>query len=188
VVEKVPDFEYTIGLLRFARIAVNLERVKVTHHLTARLLRNRASFYKELLARIPWEELRTELDRALADSLGVVPPETGAATPLPAVSSALLRGLMLDEWLKKDGVGVPKAKRVISLENALGEALQLEQLGILICDALSEEYADLAGDLEGTRDSHVHAFLALSELRDRLDYHRLSLVEGSTQNENSDLQ
>jgi hypothetical protein len=148
----------------------------VTHFLTARLLRNRASFYKELLGRIPWAELRAELEHAVAGFGESALPETDATTPTPAASSALLRALMLDEWLKKDGVGVPKAKRVISLENALAEALQIEQLGILLCDALLEENAGWSDNLKAIRDAHVLAFLSLSELRDRLDYHRLTLV------------
>lgn len=154
----------------------------MTHPLIARLLRNRIEFYQELLRRIPWNELRREFDRAVRGL-----PEIGAvetAAPIPAPSSALLQGLMLDDWLKKDDIGIPRARRVISVENALAQALQLEQLGILLCDALSEESPDPADSPRAIRDGHVHTFLALSELHDRLEYHRLTLAPPNTLHNN----
>ncbi|MFH1010758.1 MAG: hypothetical protein V1784_05940 [bacterium] len=163
-----------------------MRKAKVTHPLLARLLRNRAEFYRELLRRIPWEELRIELDRAVG-SLPQLKP-TDAMAPIPAVSSAVLQALLLDDWLKKDGVGVPRARCVISIENALAEALQLEQLGILLYDALAEESPDLADDLKAIRDGHVRAYLALSELRDRLEYHRLTLARPSNDLNNKGLE
>ncbi|MBM3324266.1 MAG: hypothetical protein FJY66_01210 [Calditrichaeota bacterium] len=146
----------------------------MTHPLTLRLLRNRADFYRELLGRIPWEELRREFGLAIGDLPKTEPPDSAA--PTSSASSALLQALVLDEWLKKEGVGVRRARCVISIENALAEALRLEQLGILLCDALAEENPDSTSDLKPIRDQHVRAYLALRELNDRLEYHRFTLV------------
>ena len=149
----------------------------MTHPLTPRLLRNREAFYRELLGRIPWEKFRRELERAVLSLPELKPPDGDTTASAPDVSSALLSALQLDEWLKKDDVGVSRARRVISIETALDEACHLERLAILLCDALEESGAGAERDLTVIKAAHERAFLALCRLRDDLDYHRLTLLD-----------
>jgi len=145
------------------------------HPLIVRLLRNRASFYQELLERLPWERLRSEIAHAATNSPDLAPPASDAGPEVDRVPSSLLSALQLDEWLKKDDIGVPRARRIISVESALDEACHLERVGILLCSALSEAKTEDSENLRLIKSAHTRAFLALCELRDRLEYHRLTL-------------
>ena len=149
----------------------------MTHPLTARLLRNRASFYQELLIRIPWEKFRRELELAVIDLSELEPPDNVANVLVSDESSALLSTLKLDEWLKKDDTGIPRARRVISIETALDEACHLEQLGILLCDVLEKTERNN----KSIKAAHERAFIALCDLRDRLEFHRIILLDPSCQ-------
>jgi len=149
----------------------------VTHPLTPRLLHNREAFYRELLGRIPWEKFRQELERAVLSTPELKPPDRDPTASIPDASSVLLSALQLDEWLKKDDIGITRARRVISIETALDEACHLERLGMLLCDALEESGAEDGQDVTAIKAAHERAFLALCRLRDELDYHRLTLLD-----------
>lgn len=157
------------------------------HPLIVRLLRNRASFYQELLERLPWEKLRGEIAHAATNLPELSPPASDVVTEAEEASSPLLLALQLDEWLKKDDIGVPRARRIISVESALDEACHLERVGILLCSALSEAKTEDSENLRLIRSAHTRAFLALCELRDRLEYHRLTLLNLCMTSENNRL-
>ena len=159
----------------------------MTHPLTARLLRNRASFYQELLARIPSEKFRRELEGVVAGLPELKPPDENQTASILAASSPLLSALQLDEWLKKDGIGVARARRVISIETALDEACHLERLAILLCDALEEAGSQAVRGSKEVKAAHERAFHALSRLRDELEYHRMTLLDPSNRPEDSRL-
>lgn len=149
----------------------------MSHSLTARLLQNRASFYQELLKRVPLEKFRIELEHAITDLPDLQPQVHYKVISTSGIDSALLSALELDEWLKKDDIGIRKARSVISIETAFIEACALERLGILLCTALEGTDSDAKETLRSLKTAHERAFFALSKLKDRLEYHRFTLLD-----------
>ena len=143
------------------------------HPLTRRLLRNRAAFYAELIQRLNWNEFRQAFESAVGDLSE--PEQLAEEDGSERMEVPLLSALKLDKWLKKDDIGIAVARRVISVENALSEACALEQTGILLCVALKEIYPESANVQESVKAEHSRAFLALWQLRDALEYHRMTV-------------
>jgi len=139
------------------------------------------------MERLPWEKLRREIAYAAMNLPELSPPASDVVTETEEASSPLLSALQLDEWLKKDGIGVARARRIISVESALDEACHLERVGILLCSALSEAESEDSENLRLVEAAHSRAFLALCELRDRLEYHRMTLLNPCMISENNHL-
>ena len=159
--------------------------MKNIHPLTKRLLRNRAAFYRELLQRIEWDELRREFKRAIGDFSE--PEQVVEETVSAQVDAPLLSALELNKWLKKDDIGILRARRVISIENAIDEACALEQTGILLCVAFEKAYPESAREWESIKTTHERAFLALCKLRDALEYHRMTVPTPVSSSQDSSL-
>ncbi len=159
--------------------------MNMIHPLITRLLRNRAAFYRELSQRIEWDELR----QAFESAIGELPePELSTEESVfTQTETPLLSALKLDKWLKKDDIGVPRARRVISIENALNEACALEQTGILLCVALEEAYPEFVSGWVSVKAAHERAFLALCQLRDALEYHRMTVPKPVSSSQDSGL-
>ena len=159
--------------------------MNVIHPLTTRLLRNRAAFYRELSQRIEWDELRQAFESAVEDF-----PKAELATEeavFTQTDTPLLSALKLDKWLKKDDIGVIRARRLISIENAFDEACALEQTGILLCMALEEASPDFIREWTSVKAAHKRAFLALYQLRDALEYHRMTVLKPISSSQDSGL-
>ncbi len=155
------------------------------HPLIRRLLRNRTAFYRELSQRIEWDELRQVFERALRDF--PEPEQVTEEAVLAQTETPLLSALKLNKWLKKDDIGVIKARRVISIENAFDEACALEQTGILLCVALEEASPDFIQEWTTVKATHERAFLAFCQLRDALEYHRMTVYKPISSSQDSGL-
>lgn len=155
------------------------------HPLTRRLLRNRAAFYQELYQRLGWDELRQAIESAVGD---LSEPEQLAEEVISAqTETPLLSALKLEKWLKKDDIGVIRARRVISVENAFDEAYGLEKTGILLCIALEEAYPERVSEWRSVKAAHESALIALYRLRDALEYHRMTVSKPVSSSQDSDL-
>ncbi len=162
-----------------------LQTINMIHPLITRLLRNRAAFYRELFQRIEWDELRQALESAIGD---LSEPEQAIEEVISTqTETPLLSALKLEKWLKKDDIGVITARRVISVENALGEACALEKTGILLCVALEEAYPEFVSEWTSVKAAHERAFLALCQLRDALEYHRMTVPKPVSSSQDSGL-
>ena len=165
--------------------ASHLQTMNMIHPLIIQLLRNRAAFYRELFQRIEWDELRQAFESAAGD---LSEPEQAIEEKVFTHSETpLLLALQLDKWLKKDDIGVIRARRVISVENAFNEACALEQTGILLCVALEEAYPEFVSDWASVKTVHERAFLALYQLRDALEYHRMTVPKPISSSQDSGL-
>jgi hypothetical protein len=177
--------------MRLGRVALKTQDPrlggKLPHLLVVRLLRNRADFYQEILKRLPWEKLRRQIEQAAMNLPELHPPASHVVAAEEHASSTPLSALQLDEWLKKDETGVMRARRIISVEGALEEACHLEELGIMLCGALSEENPGDAENLRGVKSAFTRAFSALCDLRDELEYHRLTLLDSHKKMNNNHL-
>lgn len=159
--------------------------MNIIHPLTRRLLRNRAEFYRELSHQIEWDELRQAFESAVGDF--PEPEQVIEEKALTQSEAPLLSALKLEKWLKKDDIGVIRARRVISVENAFDEACALEQTGILLCVALEEAYPEFVSDWRPVKAAHERAFLALCQLRDALEYHRMTVAKPGSSSQDSGL-
>ena len=155
------------------------------HPLIRRLLRNRVAFYRELSQRIEWNEFRQAFESAAGE---LSEPEQPTEEHLFAqTETPLLLALQLDKWLKKDDIGVRRARRVISVENAIDEACSLEQTGILLSVALEEAYPEHTREWALVKAEHERAFLAFCQLRDALEYHRMTVLKPGSSSQDSGL-
>ncbi len=139
-------------------------------------LQNRAGFYATLLSRLPEEVLRTRLTEELrpfvADSV-----LTRAVEQLPSEpDEVLLSALMLKDLLKKSGSGVALARTSISVEDALNNAQQVENTGVLLFSQLTRRADSPNNVFAEERATRERALACLIRLDDELRYHRLRLT------------
>ena len=142
-----------------------------------RYLENRSEFYSILLERIPStifaEALKTATYPFEESDEVVKEIEEYEDSSLQQI---LPEALLLDDLLKKTGVGEQLARTVVSVREALSTSERIETIGYMLFEALSKQELTVSTLFATIAKNRQCTFLNILQLRDDLDFHRLRLL------------
>ncbi len=148
-------------------------------HFIVRYLDNRSKFYTILLERIPStifvEALKTATSPFEESDAVVKEIEEYEDSSLQL---AVPKALMLDDLLKKSGIGQQLAKRTVSIKEALSTSERIEMIGYTLFEALSKQELTDSQYITTVALNRQRCLLNILQLRDDLDFHRLRLLQG----------
>ncbi len=130
------------------------------------LLQNRRRYYETILPRIPDLKVRGMLEEIVHSTEPQNSPETAVDK-----SSIHLSSIDLEDAFKKPGLGERLGRVVISVEELLDRAIQLELLCQTAFVGLTSEPTKQILDSSSVRIGK------LRKLRDSLQYHRFRLLD-----------
>jgi len=140
-------------------------------------LENRAEFYSTLFPRIVSEKFAAEFEKAilpLRESNELLQKLQSAGGV--GDSTADMDALMLDDLLKKPGVGQQLAKTTTSVRETLKNSERIEMIGYTWFEVLSKQELKNQIGLSALASSRLSCLTNILRLRDEMDFHRLRLL------------
>ncbi len=137
--------------------------------------RNREEFYITLFPRIPNPALREHLQSAVQPWLN----DIAIDLPPDSISNVLelkpINSMILQDIIKKEGSGRVVGRMVISYEDAINLAMQLEEAGLLFFEEIERLVGDRISSVCDVVEQHRQALGALQTLQDAVRYRKLDL-------------
>lgn len=140
--------------------------------------RNREEFYTTLLPRIPNPALQEHFRRAIQPWVNEFPIDLSADFVVNDLESNLINSMILQDIIKKEGFGKAIGRIVISYEDAINQATQLEETGLLFFKEIERLIGDRISSVRDVVEQHRQALGALHTLQDAVRYRKLD-VSGS---------
>ncbi|MBU0692638.1 hypothetical protein KKC97_05385 [bacterium] len=141
-----------------------------------RYLGNRFDYYSGLIERIPYAAFANALKTAtfpFEESDEVVKEVENLEDS--ALQEAIPESLLLDDLLKKSGVGQQLSRTIVSMRGALSTSERIENIGFLLFDALSKQELTNSPVWSAVALKRRASLMNILQLRDDLDFHRLRL-------------